>query len=271
MASTTPDGNEYSEHEQVEDSVIREFVGQGAAQHIWRSWRDRDTLNLHDCQKGVSFPVRYAFLNSVQLVDNGFLASSRGCSQVLWIERTGYFSTIKWKLGGTALDPEKSDAKHLKIVNDDSGEFCGQHTATLTERDTILLFDNGVYCIGPRKQLPRFTRVVEYDISSGTEARLVNEYRPPPQYGVSNYYGSVQELAGGTRWLISWGHRTNSQVVTSEQIAVSEVVPQDGRVLLHVHMSINGRAGYDVSRSPLARGTNSIEFAVDDHRRSASR
>lgn len=48
------------------------------------------------------------------------------------------------------------------LHNDPVGEFCGQHHATLTESDTVVLFDNGVLCGGPRKNIPRFTRVVEY-------------------------------------------------------------------------------------------------------------
>ena len=113
-----------------------------------------------------------------------------------------------------------------------------------------MLFDNGVGCSGPRKGKERFTRVIEYDISSGTEARLINEYIPPPEYGVSNSKGSVQDLGG--RWLISWGVRSRSRVAANETISVSEIDPEDGRALLHLHMSQDGKTAstYRVHRSP---------------------
>ena len=242
-------GNPYSENEPVHDSVIREFTMDGSVELVWRSWTHRNTLKLSDCQQG-NFPSRYAFINSIQFFDDGIVASSRGCNQVIRFERSGaVLSKTTWKLGGS--DPgAESDAEYLEIVNDPAGEFCGQHTATLTERDTVMLFDNGVGCSGPRKGKERFTRVIEYDISSGTEARLINEYIPPPEYGVSNSKGSVQDLGG--RWLISWGVRSRSRVAANETIAVSEIDPEDGRALLHLHMSQDGKTAstYRVHRSP---------------------
>ena len=242
-------GNPYSENEPVHDSVIREFTMAGSVELVWRSWTHRNTLKLSDCQQG-NFPSRYAFINSIQFFDDGIVASSRGCNQVIRFERSGaVLSKTTWKLGGS--DPgAESDAEYLEIVNDPAGEFCGQHTATLTERDTVMLFDNGVGCSGPRKGKERFTRVIEYDISSGTEARLINEYIPPPEYGVSNSKGSVQDLGG--RWLISWGVRSRSRVAANETIAVSEIDPEDGRALLHLHMSQDGKTAstYRVHRSP---------------------
>ena len=246
---TDSDGNPYSVDEPVHDSVIREYPMSGPIELVWRSWTHRDTLQLSDCQRG-TFPGNYAFINSIQFIDDGIVASSRGCAQVIRIERAGFvYSKTTWKLGGT--DPgADSDAEYLEIVDDPAGEFCGQHTARLTERDTVMLFDNGVGCGGPRKEVERFTRVVEYDISSGTEASLINEYRPPPEYGVSTAMGSVQDLDG--RWLISWGIRHGSQVPANETISVSEIVPEDGRALLHLHMSHGGKPAftYRVNRAP---------------------
>ena len=155
-----------------------------------------------------------------------------------------------WKLGGT--DPgSASDAEYLELVDDDAGEFCGQHTPTLTERGTVVLFDNGVHCIGQRKTLPAFTRVVEYDISSDIEAVLINQYRLPDGYGYSQYLGSVEELDNG-RWLISWGALRDVSVEPSRTIAVSEVDPADGRAFLHLSMSKDDErvATYRVHRAP---------------------
>ena len=246
-------GNPYSVDEPVHDSVIREFTMSASVKLVWRSWTHRNTLTLSDCERG-TFPGNYAFINSLQFIDDGIVASSRGCAEVIRIERAeSILSKTTWKLGGT--DPgSDSDAEYLEIVNDPAGEFCGQHTARLTERDTVMLFDNGVGCSGPRKEEARFTRVVEYDISSGTEARLINEYRPPPEQGVSTSMGSVQDLDG--RWVISWGIRHDAQVSLSERIAVSEIEldPNGGaaRELLHLHMSHDGKPAftYRVNRSP---------------------
>ena len=49
----------------------------------------------------------------------------------------------------------------------------------MTDNDHVVLFDNGVHCLGSRKTLPPETRVVEYDISTGTQAPFVREYRRP--------------------------------------------------------------------------------------------
>ena len=108
------------------------------------------------------------------------------------------------------------------------GEFCGQHHVTATPAGRVLMFDNGSNCHGERK-LQRITRVVEYDISSGTEARWVREYRLPEADGFAFSGGGVTALANGN-WLITWGGNVQGpdEARLAEPVAVSEVDPGTG-------------------------------------------
>ena len=256
---TDSDGNPYGREQEVHDIVIREHHPvSGDTEFYWHSWKHRVTYKLSDCQAG-SFPTNYAMVNSVQIFAGDVVVSSRGCSQVWKIKRSDGSGDIEWKLGGT--DPgSDSDATFLPIVNDEEGEFCGQHSAMLTSRETVMLFDNGVNCQGPRKSRARLTRVVEYDISSGTQAVLINHYGLPADHGVAQTMGSVEEVEEG-RWLISWGNRVGVRVSATSTIAVSEVAPvsvasgaprTSGKVFLHLHLSKDGApaTSYRAHRGP---------------------
>ena len=245
-------GNAYATNEAVQDTVIREFSRDGTELFYWNSWIHRNTIDLATCTQG-NFPDKYAHVNSIQLVDGDIIASVRSCSQVLKIDRSGGTGAVVWKLGRSAPG-SGSPAEHLELVNDTAGEFCAQHTPTVTDRGTVLLFDNGVWCNGPRKSESAFTRVVEYDISSDTRAVLVNEYRRPTRYGVSYAMGSVQKLDNG-RWLVSWGN-VGGSVPPDQTVAVSELDPATGRASLQLHMSNDGTPVYSY------RAYRSSEFAI---------
>ena len=197
----------------------------------------------NDCRVGI-YPDTYAHLNGLQLLSDGdFVGSFRGCAQVLRID--GSTGAVEWKLGGTA-PPEDSDTEFLELVEHrDTGvveEFCGQHHVTLTSSDTVVMFDNGVQCLGSRKDSSAFSRAVEYDISSGTQAEFKREYQPSAGQGYFPYRGGVHVLegndfVGGVHWLISWGGRARGRTVTvTEAIAVSEVDPETGTAHLEVNM-----------------------------------
>ena len=93
-----------------------------------------------------------------------------------------------------------------------------------------------------------------YSVDEPVHDSVIREYPMsgpmPPEYGVSTAMGSVQDLDG--RWMISWGIRHGSQVPANETISVSEIVPEDGRALLHLHMSHGGTPAftYRVNRAP---------------------
>ena len=222
------DGNPYSSEEDVKDSVIQEVSTAGTERFRWNSW---DYVKLDpDCRRG-AFTGDYAHLNSLQAIDGDIVASLPGCNQVVRIDRSAGTGALTWKLGGTTptRDP---DTEHLEIVDDPLGEFCGQHHVTLTDSDTVLMYDNGSNCVGDRKNRTAISRVVEYDISSGTQAAFAREYRHPNGVFTRNT-GGVSLLDNG-HWLIAWGLPGD---VKDGVISVSEVDPETGTA--HFEMLIN--------------------------------
>ena len=238
-----------TETEAVADSVIQRRSAGGTSLFTWNSWDHRDVLQWgSDCKVGFflrgtrTWPPAYAHINGVQLLpDGGFLASSRGCAQVLRID--GTTGAVEWKLGGTA-PPDGSTTEFLELVEHSDTtvveEFCGQHQVTLTSSGTVVMFDNGVQCLGARKNAAPFSRAVEYDVSSGTRAEFVREYRLPAAQGYFPYRGGVhvlEDFGGSVHWLISWGgSATGRTVALDKTIAVSEVDPASGTAHLEVNM-----------------------------------
>jgi hypothetical protein len=228
-----------SSDQNTRDSIIQEVSPQGTEVYQWNSWDYRTVMQLGDDCTLEQWPGEYAHLNSLQVIDGDIIASFRRCSQILRIDWSDPGrGTVKWKLGGTAPE-EDTGVQHLKIVGDDGGdnEFCGQHQATLMPDGKLILFDNGIYCSGPRKADRTFSRVVEYDISSGTHAQFVRQYRRASKYGYTDTQGGVTVLDDNTRWLIAWGSIFGSSVPPAETVAVSEVDPATNTALFELHMS----------------------------------
>lgn len=235
-----PDGptRQCSTREPADDSVIQEVTPEGNEVFLWNSW---DHVKIADCTIH-RFPNDYAHLNSLHELDGDIVAGLRGCAQVLRIERaTG---AVVWQLGGSLPlradrpPPASGAARHLQLVGDPEGEFCGQHHVTATATGSLLMFDNGNHCLGPRKNRPPVTRIVEYDIASGTEARFVREYRLPAADGFAASGGGVTALENGN-WLITWGNN-------GPRIAVSEV-DTEGNEVFRLSMTKDG-AQYGTSR-----------------------
>ena len=236
------DFSEYggSASQRTRDSVIQRRTAAGESQFTWNSWDHRDVLQVgNDCRVG-EYPDTYAHLNGLQLLPDGdFVASLRGCSQVLRID--GSTGAVEWKLGGTA-PAEDSGAEFLEMVDNPDAveEFCGQHHVTLTSSETVVMYDNGVQCIGARKNSAPFSRAVEYDISSGSNAVYKREYRAPEDQGYFPYRGGVHVLdtfGGKVHWLINWGGSASDRTVTVDNaVAVSEVDPETGTVHMEVNM-----------------------------------
>lgn len=184
-----------STEEIVGDSVIQEVTPDGQVVFQWNSWGN---IDLADCIESRGFPSDYAHLNSLDLTPDGdLIASLRGCSQVLKIDRPS--GDVIWRLGGSMSD--------FLIVGDSFNEFCGQHTALEIAEDRILMFDNGTVCLGPREDIfGQFSRVVEYrlDFSTG-QAHFVRDQSLNGTYQeFTRALGSVQLLTNGN-WFISWG------------------------------------------------------------------
>ena len=205
-----------STSEQADDSVIQEVTPDGDQVLLWNSW---DHVKIADCTQH-RFPNDYAHLNSLHEMEGGdIVVGLRGCAQVLRLERST--GAVVWQLGGT--EPMRADrprpaagaTRYLPVVGDPEGEFCGQHHVTVTPDGSVLMFDNGNHCLGPRKARTPVSRIVEYDIASGTVARFVREYRLPAADGFAANGGGVTALANGN-WLITWGNN-------GRPLAVSEV------------------------------------------------
>ena len=199
------------------DSIIQEVSQTGTEVFRWNSW---DHLNVDDdCHPTAA---EYAHLNSLQVVDGDIIASFARCNQVLRIDRgSSPPGKVVWQLGGSS-PPEDSGIEYLEIAGDPAGGFCGQHQVTLTDNQTILLFDNRAGCPGAHR-----TRAVEYDISSATQARYLRQYERPATQMNSETHGGVTLLENGN-WLIAWGG-------TGGTLAVSEVA-SDGTAVFRMRM-----------------------------------
>ena len=241
-------GNETS----TVENVIEEVSPTGDAVWSWKSW---DHLTIDPDCLGYTFglssdPDITAHINALTLIDGDVVASSRGCAQVVRINRSAKSETdpgtdIVWQLGGT--DQDADDRAFLAISGDESGrnEFCRQHHATETAAGRVVLFDNGVNCLSAeigeptdpkRGDLPAFSRAVEYDIDLDTgTAEFHREVRLDRSYGYAPFTGSVNILENG-HWLINWGYlryADSSLSVEEYSIDISEV-DASGTELLQV-------------------------------------
>jgi len=184
-----------SENELTRDSVIQEQNAQGQVLFQWDSW---DHIDVNNCLNH-RFPDDYAHINSLQLLSDGnLIASLRGCSMVLKIDRANGTGATIWDIGG--FHPS------LQITGDPYGEFCGQHTASLDYNGDLFIFDNGGHCNGSRESTSgTFSRALQYsiDLDAG-QAKFKRDY------SFNNSY-SDYSVSGGSffptlkgNWLINW-------------------------------------------------------------------
>ena len=146
-----------------------------------------------------------------------------------------------WQVGGSA-PPRASATRYLSISGDTTGknEICGQHAATITGSGSLLLFDNGNLCSGPRKLSPAFSRAVEYRLDTD-EAVFLSQYLLPSGHGYSSTRGSVVELSNGN-WLVAWGTLVGPSVSYDRRLSISEVDPDTGSSVFDLNMhSASGR------------------------------
>lgn len=188
-----------SAQQPVGDSVIQEVTPAGRVVFQWSSW---DHINLADCKRSgyPRFPPDYGHLNSLDLTQAGDLIGSfRGCAQILKIDRrTG---NVIWYLGGSRST--------FRITGDPFNEFCGQHTARETKSGTLIVFDNGNFCLGDRvARFGQFSRAVEYKLNTQTaQATFVRAYSlgEATRREFTPSQGSVQQMPNGN-WLMGWGN-----------------------------------------------------------------
>ena len=222
----------------VRDSWIQEVTPGGDKVFEWNSG---DHLKLSDCKLRIQ-QNDYAHLNSLYLAGGDIVASFRHCNTVVRIDRSGGTGRLVWQVGGTS-PPRDAATHYLAIVDDTTGEneFCGQHSAILSESGALLLFDNGELCDGTRKDRTRFSRVVEYELvitDTTKEAVFQRQYLLPSGNGFAFARGSVVELPNDN-WLIAWGTLKMASLPYNRQLSISEVDPDaesSGVSLLDVSM-----------------------------------
>ncbi len=230
-----PDGNPYSTTEGTADSVIQEITPQREQVFLWNSWDHMAVMD--DCLQH-HFPWGYAHLNSVNIVDGDFIASFRGCAQVLRID--GTTGDVIWRLGKS----HRSDADWiasgspapLKIVGDPYGEFCGQHAAHLRPNGNLVLYDNGVHCsIDPETGTSArtggiFSRAVEYAIDTASgQAVFQRHHALHGTFDRAGYAEGHVALLDNGNWLVSWGRGS-----PHPDESITEVDPLTGRELLSI-------------------------------------
>ena len=240
-------GKPYSTTEGTEDSIIQEVGANGQESFRWNSWNN---MAIEDCTQH-RFPWDYAHINTIEDADGDYVASLRGCSQVVRID--GETGKVIWRLGRSNRSDEDwvagAGTPPLPIMDDPYGEFCGQHSATLLENGNLIMFDNGGDCVvdpatgESQREGGVFSRVVEYslDRNSGT-GQLVGAIfqRHHSLHSGFNRHarsqGHVEPMPNG-HWLISWGRGTfdddpNTPLPPDE--AITQVNPLTGEEVLSV-------------------------------------
>jgi len=231
-----------SSNELTRDSVIQEISSDGNLLFEWNSW---DHMDINDCTQH-RFPDDYAHINSIQEYSDGdIVASFRGCSQILKINRST--GNVVWKLGGSNPDYE--------ITGDAYEEFCGQHTASLFG-NRIYIFDNGGHCLGEREaQYGNFTRAVEYELdNTSNQAVFVRDYSLNGSYTEYTSSGGSLDITNNGNWLINWGRGPDAsiseinefgeialeiKVTKDSEIARTYRAYREGELVLPVNVPIN--------------------------------
>ena len=234
------DGNNYDTRERTSDSVIQKINSNNEVLFMWNS---KDYIPLEDCTQH-RFPVDYSHINSVEIVDGKILASLRGCSTVVMIDESS--GDVLWRLGKTRMsDDFYNDSNYVKplvIQDDPEGEFCGQHSARITKDGTLVLYDNGVHCIGNRSERKPYSRVVEYRIDKNNNtAYFVRDYSLGNSRSITyNSRGNVQIQQNGN-WLVSWGRRNTDHVNEFDKdYSYTEYNPETMTELISVGFRYNG-------------------------------
>ena len=207
-------------------------------------------MAIEDCTQH-RFPWDYAHINTIEDADGDYVASLRGCSQVVRID--GETGEVIWRLGRS----NRSDADWIAgagtppvpILGDPYGEFCGQHSATLIENGNLIMFDNGGHCVvdpatgESQREGGVFSRVVEYsldrDSGTGQLVGAIFQRHHSLHSGFNRYarsQGHVEPMPNG-HWLISWGRGTldddpNTPLPPDESI--TQVNPLTGEEVLSV-------------------------------------
>ncbi len=138
---------------------------EGRIDFFWNAW---DHFELADWVEPRGSPEYQDFdhPNSLDIDEDGhYIVSMRSFGAVLKLNaKTG---DLLWQLGGRN--------NQFEIVDDPLNGFSAQHTAFMTDEDTLLIFDNGMTHDPPQ------SRAVEYELDmEAMTATMVWEFRPDP-------------------------------------------------------------------------------------------
>lgn len=206
----------------VRGAVIQERTLDGV---VLFEWKSLDHIPVSDATEDVDRlqqKIDYIHVNSINRDANGDLViSCRHLDEVICVSRST--GNVLWRFGGV-----RSIGNQFSIIGDSIPGFKGfshQHTALITSRGTLMMFDNGNL-----KPAPRTSRVVEYALDvPGRKATKVWEYLPVPRV-FSASMGSVQELVNGNV-LVGFGLITEPAVSP----LVSQEVNRSGQVVAEVN------------------------------------
>ncbi|MEY3387178.1 MAG: hypothetical protein RIR53_1989 [Bacteroidota bacterium] len=244
----------------VRGAIIQERTFNG---QVLFEWRSLDHIPVTDATEDIDLlqkRIDYIHVNSINRDANGdLIISCRHLDEVICVSRTT--GNVLWRLGGA-----KSNGNQFTIIGDSVGGFNGfshQHTAIITSRGTLMLFDNGNL-----KPAPRSSRVVEYALDiANRKATRVWQYVPIPRV-FSGSMGSIQELEN-ENILVGFGLVTEPagsalvcQEVTRSGKVVAEIFDNSGSSLAS-YRAMKTTMGM-FSRYVRASGAGEIRFSTPD-------
>lgn len=246
----------------VRGAVIQERTLSGT---LLFEWKSLDHIPVTDATEDIDLTqarIDYIHVNSINRDQNGdLIISCRHLDEIICVRRTD--GDVLWRFGG-----KKSRGNEFTYTNDITPGFTGfshQHTAFITSRGTLMMFDNGNL-----KAEPRASRAVEYSLNVvARTATRVWEYVPSPRV-FSASMGSVEELENGNV-LLGFGMITQpassplvAQEVNRQGAVVAELADNSGTPLAsyRVLKTAMGMCADYVSVN--VKDTNSIEFTSGD-------
>lgn len=247
------------------DAVVRGAVIQerSLSGTLLFEWKSLDHIPVTDATEDVDLTqsrIDYIHVNSISRDQNGdLIVSCRHLDEVICVRRTD--GEVLWRFGG-----KKSRGNEFTFTNDITPGFTGfshQHTALVTPRGTLMMFDNGNL-----KPEPRASRAVEYSLNiAARTATRVWEYVPSPPV-FSSSMGSVEELDNGNV-LIGFGMITQPAI---SPLVAQEVNRQGAVVAELADMSGTPLASYRVLKTTMgmcadyinAKDTGTVGFTSGD-------
>jgi len=200
------------------DTEVAGFLPSG--QEVWR-WASRGQVPA-EWSKGLVDKSKFEdrlHTNSIQVLRDALVIGVRDLDAVLLVP----FESAR------LVDAVK--APEWTFVDDPAGGFSKAHTPQITERGTLLMFDNGWM-----RARPYPSRAVEYKLDfKAKTATMIWERKAAADYPNRNTMGSVVELADGRR-IIGWGAIDQQRACGTRQMVQMHTILRGDSVLREVRM-----------------------------------